>query len=259
MEWQMTDINETVREQFGSTAQAYRTSAVHAAGVDLAKLAELASQGHPARVLDLGCGAGHASIAVAPHAGEVVAYDLTQPMLEQVALLAQERGVGNVRTRQGDVTQLPFQAGEFDWIITRYSAHHWRDPQAAVNECRRVLKAGGTLLVSDTAAPEEPLFDTVLQTIEILRDRSHVRNYRISEWRQMLQRAGFTAELLLTWDIRLEFDSWVTRMRTPRHRIDAIKAVFDEAPEEARAFLKVEADYTFTNPGALIRGVCASA
>jgi ubiquinone/menaquinone biosynthesis C-methylase UbiE len=255
----MTDINETVREQFGSTAQAYRTSAVHAAGVDLTKLAELANQARPARVLDLGCGAGHASIAVAAGAGEVVAYDLTQPMLDQVALLAQERGVGNVRTRQGDVTQLPFEAGEFDWIITRYSAHHWRDPQAAVNECRRVLKARGTLLVSDTAAPEQPLFDTVLQAVEILRDRSHVRNYRISEWQQMLQHAGFTTELLLTWDVRLEFDSWVTRMKTPRHRIDAIKTVFDEAPEEARTFLKVEADYTFTNPGALIRGICASA
>src|SRR6185312_8172905 len=63
--------------QFGSRAAAYLTSAVHAQGRDLEALAALAHGRSEARVLDLGCGGGHVSFAVAPHVGEVVAYDLS--------------------------------------------------------------------------------------------------------------------------------------------------------------------------------------
>ena len=40
-------------------------------------------------------------------------------------------------------------------------------------------------------AREDYAQDTFLQTIELLRDPSHVRDYRISEWRDMLAAAGF--------------------------------------------------------------------
>jgi SAM-dependent methyltransferase len=61
---------------------------VHAQGTEFALLqAELAGQG-AARVLDLGCGAGHVSFHVAPLVKEVVAYDLSQQMLDVVAAAA---------------------------------------------------------------------------------------------------------------------------------------------------------------------------
>ena len=60
---QHTDV---VQRQFGEQASAYLSSAVHAQGSEFALLqAELAGQG-AARVLDLGCGAGHVSFHVAP-------------------------------------------------------------------------------------------------------------------------------------------------------------------------------------------------
>jgi hypothetical protein len=64
---------------------------------------------------------------------------------------------------------------------------------AALREMRRVIKPQGTLVIIDVVALESPLCDTLLQTVEILRDASHVRDYRASEWSAMLQQAGFAA------------------------------------------------------------------
>ena len=64
--------SQVVQKQFGEQASAYLSSAVHAQGTEFALLqAELAGQGE-ARVLDLGCGAGHVSFHVAPLVKEVV-------------------------------------------------------------------------------------------------------------------------------------------------------------------------------------------
>ena len=91
---------QVVQKQFGEQASAYLSSAVHAQGTEFALLqAELAGHG-AARLLDLGCGAGHVSFHVAPLVKEVVAYDLSQQMLDVVAAAAVDRGLGNIRTVQ---------------------------------------------------------------------------------------------------------------------------------------------------------------
>ena len=60
-----TAHSQVVQKQFGEQASAYLSSAVHAQGTEFALLqAELAGQGD-ARVLDVGCGAGHVSFHVA--------------------------------------------------------------------------------------------------------------------------------------------------------------------------------------------------
>ena len=254
----MSDVRDAAQEQFGTNAAAYRVSPVHAAGLDLVRLGELAQELKPLRVLDLGCGAGHASVAVAPYAGEVIAYDLTPAMLRQVEILASERGIANVTTRQGDVERLPFAAAEFDLLVTRYSAHHWHDPGAAITECYRVLTPGGVLLLSDVVALEDPLLDTHLQVVELLRDRSHVRDWRVSEWQAMLAAAGFASEPLLRWELPIDFASWIKRLATPPEREAAIRTVFDEAPDEVRAAMQVRADHSFVLPVALVRAVKSS-
>ena len=100
--------HDNVEKQFGAQASAYLTSAVHASGRDLQRLAERLSAFPEAHVLDLGCGAGHASFVAAGQVAQVTAYDLSSQMLDVVAKAAKERGLNNVTTRQGYAESLPF-------------------------------------------------------------------------------------------------------------------------------------------------------
>lgn len=253
------DIRDKVQRQFADVAANYRHSRVHAAGADLDLLVESARLDHESLVLDAGCGAGHTSLAFAAHAKYVVACDFTPAMLEQASQLAREHEARNIQTQLADVENLPFPAKSFHLVVTRYSAHHWLHPERALGQFRRALKPGGALLISDIMASEDYAQDSFLQTIEILRDTSHVRDYRLSEWQAMLEDAGFAVDVLLRFDLRLHFATWTRRMATPRQNADMIRTLFAGAPADIqRAFSLPKAiisdDFGFTIPGAVLRG-----
>ncbi|EIF32624.1 methylase involved in ubiquinone/menaquinone biosynthesis [Burkholderia sp. Ch1-1] len=237
--------HDQVADAFGSTAAAYLTSPTHAAGADLRTLAEAIAATPIATVLDMGCGAGHASFAVAPHAKEVVAYDIAPQMLATVEGAAKERGLANIRTQQGAAEVLPFSDHSFDWVISRMSAHHWHDVPLALAEVRRVLKPGGKVLFIDIAGSDHPLLDTHIQAIELLRDASHIRDYRADEWLALFAAAGFKAAIHERWRIDIEFSSWVARMRTPEPRVVAIRSMWASAPDEVRQYFDVQEDGSF--------------
>ncbi|WP_175816133.1 class I SAM-dependent methyltransferase [Burkholderia diffusa] len=244
--------HDQVADAFGTTAAAYLTSTVHATGADLQALADAVRATPDAAVLDLGCGAGHASFAVAPHVRDVVAYDLAAPMLATVAAAARERGLANIRTQQGPAERLPFEAGTFDWVISRMSAHHWHDVSAALAEVRRVLKPGGRVLMIDIAGNDHPLLDTYLQAAEVLRDASHVRDYRADEWLAMFRGAGFDAHVQSRWRLPIDFDTWVERIRTPADSVAGIRALWAHAPDEVRGYYAVQPDGSFEHDALLI-------
>jgi ubiquinone/menaquinone biosynthesis C-methylase UbiE len=237
--------HDQVADAFGSTAAAYLTSHVHATGADLQALAASIAATPGASVLDMGCGAGHASFAVAPHAQTVVAYDIAPQMLATVTAAADERGLTNIRTQQGAAESLPFDDASFDWVISRMSAHHWHDLPQALAEVRRVLKPGGQVLFVDIAGIDHPLLDTHIQAVEVLRDASHIRDYRADEWVAYFAAAGFKATIRERWRLPIEFASWVARMRTPEPRVVAIRSLWDSAPDEVRQYFEVQPDGSF--------------
>lgn len=238
--------NDAVERQFGPQANAYVASAAHSKGPDLERLSRIA-QGHPlARVLDLGCGGGHASYCVAPHVGHVVACDLSGDMLDAVAQEASGRNLSNISVSKAAAEQLPFADGAFDLLVCRLSAHHWGDLGAGLREARRVLRPGGSAIMIDVVAPGDPACDTHLQAIELLRDPSHVRDYRIDEWSEALQHAGFEIRAVAMHELPMEFRSWVERMRTPSHHVNAILSLQGMASANVRRALDIRDDGSFT-------------
>jgi len=244
----MTSHDQAVLDSFESRAQAYLESPVHAAGPDL-ELARALVGGYvppDGAALDAGCGAGHLSFLLAPLVARVVALDPAPAMLETVRAAAAARGLAGIETRAGGAEALPFPDASFDLAATRYSAHHWTRLDKALRELRRVLRPGGNLLVIDVEGDGNALLDTHLQTLELLRDRSHVRDRSAREWRALLADAGFRLSQEEHWPLRLEFASWVARMATPADRVAQIRALQAEAPQEVRQGLGLEPDGSFT-------------
>ena len=239
----MRSHDQAVQDQFDSRAHSYLNSAVHAHGPDLA-FAKGVGSGQAA--LDVGCGAGHLSFALAPSFKRVVALDPSPGMREVAAQTARARGLPQVETREGGAESLPFEDFAFDLVGTRFSAHHWRNLEAGLREMRRVLRPGGQVLVIDTLGHEDPLVDTHLQSIELIRDPSHVRNRSISQWRGLLEAAGFRDVRVRQWPLRLEFASWVERMRTPASHVAVIRELQLAAAREVHAALGLEADGSFS-------------
>lgn len=234
-----------VVQQFGSQASAYVSSTVHAQGADLQQMVEIAARMPGARAIDLGCGGGHVSYGVSPVVAEIVAYDLSADMLAAVSAEAAKRGFGNLTTRQGAAERLPFADGTFDVVLSRYSAHHWQNVRQGLREARRVIKKGGTAVISDIIAPESPVCDTFLQTFEMLRDPSHVRDYSTAEWVAFAAEAGFAVIGVTRRRLPLEFDAWVGRMRTPEVQVAAIRALQAAMSDAVRQHFAIEPDGSF--------------
>jgi SAM-dependent methyltransferase len=235
-----------VRKQFGAQADAYVESTVHAQGADLDQAAALLNGHEKARVLDLGCGGGHVSFRASPLVGEVVAYDLSAEMLAAVTRTAAQRGHSNITTKQGGAESLPFADAHFDFVLSRYSAHHWHGFGRALTEAHRVLRPGGKALFMDVVSPGGALFDTYLQSVELIRDPSHVRDYSVAEWLNAFAAAGFTLKSVTARRLRLDFSTWVARMATPEPQVVTIRALQTQMAEDVLRHFAIETDGSFT-------------
>jgi ubiquinone/menaquinone biosynthesis C-methylase UbiE len=127
-------------------------------------------------VLDVACGAAHASEPIAPRVRQVVGIDLTPALLELGARRLRDAGTRNVLLQEADAEALPFLDESFDVVFCRGSLHHFADPQRAVAEMARVCRRGGRVVLLDLVAPDaerRELFDRVHRLI----DPSHVRTF----------------------------------------------------------------------------------
>jgi ubiquinone/menaquinone biosynthesis C-methylase UbiE len=191
---QNPSIEEAAKKIFGERAESYTTSAAHADEQVLAQIVELARPQPAWTALDIATGTGHTALAIAPHVASVIGFDLTPEMLVQADKLRAARGIANVSFREGDVHALPFPDASFDLVTSRRAPHHFSNIKAALSEMKRVLRPGGRLVIDDRSVPEDDFVDACMNELDWYHDESHVRQYRPSEWRTMLEEAGFVVE-----------------------------------------------------------------
>jgi SAM-dependent methyltransferase len=158
-------------------------------------------------------------------------------MLEVAQKEAHARHLNNIQYLEGDAQDIPCEDSSFDVVVCRQAPHHFPRVQQAVREWARVLKPGGKLLLIDSLSPEEPDLDVFLHEIELLRDPSHVRNQRVSEWHTYLEEAGFLLDIVREWGIVLDVADWTKRMRTPAESVAIIEQCLRTAgPVERERF-----------------------
>jgi thiosulfate reductase cytochrome b subunit len=72
-----------------------------------------------------------------------------------------------------------------------------------------------------------------------------VRNYTVAEWIAAATHAGFTVQRVRRHRIRVDFATWIERMRTPETMVAAIHALQAAASDEVRAYFAIEPDGSF--------------
>lgn len=251
---------KVVQDHFGSAAQNYAVASIHAQGADLGWLIEAHPLRGDERVLDVGTGAGHAAFAFAPRVALVEGIDITPAMLAQAELGAAERGLKNVTFSRGDVEAIPREDAAYDIVVSRWCAHHYADIRRAAAELARVLKPNGVFLLVDSVSPAIARVDTFLNTLEMLRDTAHVRNYSIREWLELLEIVGLHGVVLHEWRLRLDGESWVQRIQTPPVYVDAIKKLLREADDELCTAISITPEdhplgWGFDLPSVLLKAV----
>ena len=190
----MKSPEQKAREVFGERAAFYTTSSSHTDPQVLSRVVELAAPQNNWAVLDIATGSGHTAFALSPYVRSVTGIDITPEMLREAEGLKAQRSIPNVTFQTGDVHELPFGDGSFQLVTCRRAAHHFSDIRLALSEIHRVLAPNGRVVIDDRSVPEDDFADKTMNQLDIWHDESHVREYRPSEWRQMLEVANFGVE-----------------------------------------------------------------
>jgi len=246
-----TDDKRAAADAFDEAAAAYVDSAVHRAGDDLETLADWC--GGADRALDVATGAGHTAGAILERAvPEVVATDAAPEMVATAT-----REFPGVRGVVADAERLPLRDGAVDAAACRIAGHHFPDPDAFVREVARVLAPGGTFAFEDNVAPDDDELDAFLNELERLRDPTHVRSYRESEWVDWLAAAGFDVEASLVVRKTIDYRDWVAQLDTPAENRRELEALFGEPPDGGEELFQITHDEeglaSFANLKLLVR------
>lgn len=100
------------------------------------------------RVLDVGCGCGELTVALARAArpgGSVLGLDLSGPILAVARRLAAEAGAAEVRFVQGDAEVHPLPVSTYDVVVSSFGVMFFEDPAAAFGNLLGTLRPGGRL------------------------------------------------------------------------------------------------------------------
>jgi ubiquinone/menaquinone biosynthesis C-methylase UbiE len=165
-------------------------------------------------VLDLACGPGILSHALARAGAEVLGIDATAAMLERAREHCSEEESASFR--EASAYDLPFGDEHFAGAVTRLSIHHFAEPGRALTELRRVLHPGAALVLGDIVASSDPDEARLQNALETLRDPSHQRLLGAAELRHTLEAAGFGVEAVEPWANPKSFDEWAAVVEDAR-------------------------------------------
>lgn len=236
----MTGIGALVRQQFGAHADNYVRSTDHARSASLGRLVQLAEAASGWRVLDVATGGGHTALALAAQARQVIAIDLTLPMLHSARGFVTAHGPATVAFGQADAQALPFAASSFNLVTCRVAPHHFPDCGLFVREVARVLVPGGRVVLIDNVVPASDLAGRHINAIEKLRDPSYHWAYTEADWLAFFEAAGLAVTHTEMFRKTRDFAAWCDMLGVAEHRRAQLRVLLAQAPAAARQALAPE-------------------
>ena len=193
----------------------------------LALLVEASGAGPDDTVLDVACGPGLVVAAFARVVRHATGIDVTPAMLARAREVT--AGLANVTLDQGDVLPLPYAAGAFSIVVSRFAFHHFPDPAAVLAEMRRVCRPGGRVVVCDLTASDDPEKAAAFHRIEMLRDPSHVRALPLAELDALFGTVGLPVPARTFYRLKFELEGVLERSFPRPEDVATIRAAYTAA------------------------------
>ncbi len=168
------------------------------------------------RALDLGCGPGFPLVELAERLGPgalVVGADPWETALARAAAKLARWGAPGACVR-ADGAALPLRTGALDLVVSNLGVNNFADPAAAFRECRRVLRPGGSLVLSTNLVGHMrelyEVFERVLaeaaDAVALERLRAHVAHRAtVSALRGSLEAAGLHVTAVREREVPMRF------------------------------------------------------
>lgn len=168
------------------------------------------------RVLEIGVGTGRIAVPLARHGYRYTGVDLS---VEMMSALRAKPGSRHIDLARADAARLPFRAQIFDAVIAVHVFHLIGEWTTAMDEVRRVLRPGGTLLHgSNQQAEDDGPWQLRRRLNEFTGSDGQRRHSGLAAWSQiepqLVARFGTSR--------RVETPSW-TRTTTPREVIGQLR------------------------------------
>jgi ubiquinone/menaquinone biosynthesis C-methylase UbiE len=155
--------------------------------------------GRGSTVIDVGCGGGHVSFALAKRVGpqgHVTGLDFDEQKIALARADAEASGISNVRFLAADVTAA-WAVAPADFVYARFILTHLADPKALLRLASAALKPGGMIMVEDVdiaghfSSPENTAFDRTIELYMALSRRRRGNPIIGRRLAPLLEEAGF--------------------------------------------------------------------
>jgi ubiquinone/menaquinone biosynthesis C-methylase UbiE len=139
-----------LKETFDSVSGGYDSGALRFFPASAEYMATALGLRGDEQVLDVACGTGHASLAIAKKLkdGRVTAVDFSPGMLDQARKKAAALNVGNVEFLERDMQNLGFPVGRFDIAVCAFGIFFVEDMDAQLAHIVSAVKPGGRIMIS---------------------------------------------------------------------------------------------------------------
>ena len=228
------------KEQFNNQAKFYSSSKTFSTGESLDILSNLFNKKKFESGLDIGTGAGFAAFELSKSCEKVEATDISEGMINEAKKIMKERKINNLNFNICSAEELKYSDKEFDIVTCRTAAHHFLDVEKFCSEVHRVLKDEGEFIIVDTITSDQIKLNNWHQEVELIRDKSHIKNLSLIEWKSILKISKFSFLDIIQSRVTMNLNDWMERSGTSDEDKKILKDKFQNSNEKIKRFFGIK-------------------
>ncbi|NQT94999.1 MAG: class I SAM-dependent methyltransferase [Candidatus Omnitrophica bacterium] len=155
-------------------------------------------------ILDVGTGTGIVSHVLSPLVKEIIGIDISDDMMHKTL----NKRAKNEKFVHGDIRNVSFKEGTFNKVVARMVFHHiLEDTQGAMDQCYKVLKPAGKVVLSEGIPPTEGVKKFYIDMFKLKEERF---TFMEEDLKVLLEKAGFrNIRTIIHWSRGCSIRNWL--------------------------------------------------